>query len=339
MGKYLYELAGSERNSINDYSPLYGEMFNEAYRLCAEIVETDTPETKFSYYLSRASKINVPTEIADKVKPNAHDLIQAYHVLCMVMVLLSLEKKNGASMRFLNHISFFDNQTFYIQVQHFNVYCQHYQFFVYYILHSKTQLGEEFPYDIIEQELYENCSWYNNLYVNLTRGKETDESQIDYESLINEMNKIDKESTKQKKGYAFEKFITLLFDAFSLDPRVSYKTKYNQIDGSFSIDNQTFLIEAKYTNSPINKDPLVLFEDKIKRKSSHARGLFLTHAPLSKNTIQYFENTASTFIVMYVEEIDYMLREKMKLPDLVRKKIRHLDETGEILFLTNKNFL
>ena len=279
LGKYLYEIGSSMHKPINDYSPLYGEMFNEAYQLCAEIVDEDIPETKISYYLSRASKISVPAQIA------ALDLIQAYHVLCMVIVLLSLEKKNDSAIRFLNHVSFFDNQTYYIQVQHFNIYCLHYQIFVYCIIHSRTLLGKEYPYDEIEQELVENCSWYNNISVNVAKEKETNITQnIDYESLIDKLNKIDIEDTKQKKGYAFEKYITLLFDAFSLNPMVSYKTRFNQIDGSFSIDNQTFLIEAKYTNNPINKNPLVLFEDKIKRKSSHARGLFLTHAPLSVTT-------------------------------------------------------
>ena len=255
----------------------------------------------------------------------------------MVIVLLSLEKKNDSAIRFLNHVSFFDNQTYYIQVQHFNIYCLHYQIFVYCIIHSRTLLGKEYPYDEIEQELVENCSWYNNISVNVAKEKETNITQnIDYESLIDKLNKIDIEDTKQKKGYAFEKYITLLFDAFSLNPMVSYKTRFNQIDGSFSIDNQTFLIEAKYTNNPINKNPLVLFEDKIKRKSSHARGLFLTHAPLSKNAVKYFENSGSTFIVMYTDEIDYILRKKMNLPDLIRKKIRHLDETGNILFQTEK---
>lgn len=337
LGKYLYEIGSSMHKPINDYSPLYGEMFNEAYQLCAEIVDEDIPETKISYYLSRASKISVPAQIADKVEPNALDLIQAYHVLCMVIVLLSLEKKNDSAIRFLNHVSFFDNQTYYIQVQHFNIYCLHYQIFVYCIIHSRTLLGKEYPYDEIEQELVENCSWYDNISVNVAKEKETNITQnIDYESLIDKLNKIDIEDTKQKKGYAFEKYITLLFDAFSLNPRVSYKTRFNQIDGSFSIDNQTFLIEAKYTNNPINKNPLVLFEDKIKRKSSHARGLFLTHAPLSKNAVKYFENSGSTFIVMYTDEIDYILRKKMNLPDLIRKKIRHLDETGNILFQTEK---
>lgn len=334
VGKYLYEIAYSGPCSINNYSPLYGEMFNEAYQLCAEVVNEDMPETKFSYYLSRASKISIPAQIADKVEPNALDLIQAYHVLCMVIVLLSLEKKNDAAMKFLNHISFFDNQTYYIEVQHFKIYCQYYQFFVYYIIHSRRQLGKDFPYDTIEQELVENCSWYNNLYVDVVKEKESDNAQnIDYESLIDKLKKIDQEDTKQKKGYAFEKYITLLFDAFSLNPRVSYKTRFNQIDGSFSIDNQTFLIEAKYTSVSINKNPLVLFEDKIKRKSNHARGLFLTHSPLSKNTISYFENSSSAFIVMYTEELEYMLREKKSLPELIRMKIRHLDETGEVLFL------
>ena len=83
LGKYLYEIGSSMHKPINDYSPLYGEMFNEAYQLCAEIVDEDIPETKISYYLSRASKISVPAQIADKVEPNALDLIQAYHVLCM----------------------------------------------------------------------------------------------------------------------------------------------------------------------------------------------------------------------------------------------------------------
>ena len=63
--------------------------------------------------------------------------------------------------------------------------------------------------------------------------KEKSEPNIDYDEIINKLFEIEKEKTPQSKGYALERFINWLFDVYGLEPRASYKTDTDQIDGSF----------------------------------------------------------------------------------------------------------
>ena len=52
----------------------------------------------------------------------------------------------------------------------------------------------------------------------------------------------------QPRGYAFEKFLKGMFDAFGLSARASFRLVGEQIDGSFVLGGDTYLLEAKWTN-------------------------------------------------------------------------------------------
>ena len=105
---------------------------------------------------------------------------------------------------------------------------------------------------------------------------------IDYEKLNMLLLEIDKIQDKQKRGYAFEKYLNILFKTFNLDPHASYKTEYDQIDGSFILNGNTILIEAKYRTNSIPKDDLILFSNKVEHKSHFTKGLFITFSEVEK---------------------------------------------------------
>jgi hypothetical protein len=48
------------------------------------------------------------------------------------------------------------------------------------------------------------------------------------------------------RGYAFERFLQDLFKAFEMDPREPFRLQGEQIDGSFQLDGETYLVEAKW---------------------------------------------------------------------------------------------
>jgi len=50
------------------------------------------------------------------------------------------------------------------------------------------------------------------------------------------------------RGYAFESFLAALFNAFGLNAREAFKLRGEQIDGSFTLANETYLLEAKWHN-------------------------------------------------------------------------------------------
>jgi hypothetical protein len=50
----------------------------------------------------------------------------------------------------------------------------------------------------------------------------------------------------QERGFAFEKFLSDLFALYELDPCRSFRLIGEQIDGSFEMPPETFLLEAKW---------------------------------------------------------------------------------------------
>lgn len=154
--------------------------------------------------------------------------------------------------------------------------------------------------------------------------------EIDYDKINNSLLDLDKITNAQTRGYAFEKYLNALFDSFGLNPNASYRTEYDQIDGSFVLDGNTVLIEAKYRNNTIPKDDLILFTQKIQLKSHFTRGLFITYSLIDNKAIDYFTDRSSRFVVLTVEELFIMCQNKISLITVLQNKFRYLDERGLI---------
>lgn len=161
----------------------------------------------------------------------------------------------------------------------------------------------------------------------ITKQKIT-ETSIDYNEVQNRLFEIEKEETPQLKGYALERFINWLFGVFELEPHASYKTETDQIDGSFLLGDSTVLLEAKHRNKIIDKNDLILFQDKVSHKSTQTKGLFLSYSEVSDTAVSYFSNQGSRITIMYTSEIFQLCRHNADLKKILRAKFRYLDETG-----------
>ena len=62
----------------------------------------------------------------------------------------------------------------------------------------------------------------------------------------------------QERGFEFERFLRDFFEANGLSPRSSFRMKGEQIDGSFELSNETYLLEAKWQNLPCGVAELYL---------------------------------------------------------------------------------
>jgi hypothetical protein len=156
------------------------------------------------------------------------------------------------------------------------------------------------------------------------------EPVINYDELNTSLYDLEKILNPQARGYAFEKYLNELFKAFRLNPHTSYRTEYDQIDGSFILDGNTILIEAKYKANPISKDDLILFSKKIELKSHYARGLFITYSLVDIKALEYFTDRSSRFVVLTIEELFIMCQNRIILQKVIQNKFRSLDERGLI---------
>lgn len=155
-------------------------------------------------------------------------------------------------------------------------------------------------------------------------------STIDFDYYTKELMKISENPNAQMRGFEFEKYLNKLFDAFNLEPRGSFKIVGEQIDGSFLLHNEVYLLEAKWTKEPIKKDDLVVFNAKVSSKSGFTRGLFISLSGYTEEAISTFNNGRTVnIILMNVMEIGRLLSMHNSFSDLISKKVRLLCEEGK----------
>lgn len=155
-------------------------------------------------------------------------------------------------------------------------------------------------------------------------------SVVDYDKYLNELKSLtDFPDTPQSRGFAFEKYLRSLFEIYGLEPRGSFKIIGEQIDGSFLLHNEVYLLEAKWTSRQIDKGDLVIFNEKVSSKSGFTRGLYISFAGYSNEALQTFANGRTINIVlMTVQELAIALTRKLDLTDVLSHKVRALAEEG-----------
>ena len=134
----------------------------------------------------------------------------------------------------------------------------------------------------------------------------------------------------QKRGYAFERFLQELFSVSGLVPRQSFRLTGEQIDGSFELDSETYLVEAKWQNEPIGQNLLLVFSGKISGKATWSRGLFISYGEFSKDSLEAFAKKGATSVVgMTGQDLWFILEGSLTLPNAIRLKVRRAAETGD----------
>ena len=129
------------------------------------------------------------------------------------------------------------------------------------------------------------------------------------------------------RAYAFERFFNKLFDANGLAPRASFRLVGEQIDGSFELASDTYLLEAKWTAEKIGVSDLRSFNAKVEHKASWSRGLFVSDSGFTEDGLIAF-GTAKSIICMDGLELYEMLDGCVPLADVIGLKARHAAETG-----------
>jgi hypothetical protein len=134
-------------------------------------------------------------------------------------------------------------------------------------------------------------------------------------------------SNPQQRGRDFERLLVRLFDAYDLEPRIAYIVDADQIDGSLTFDSDDYILEAKWTARPVERETADSLWAKISRSGKNGLGLFVSVGGFSSG----FKNTygrSTPFITMDGVDLITVLDGRFRLDDLLRAKKRHANETG-----------
>ncbi|MFC5008733.1 hypothetical protein ACFPIJ_64330 [Dactylosporangium cerinum] len=133
---------------------------------------------------------------------------------------------------------------------------------------------------------------------------------------------------RQERGRRFEGVLYRLFDLYDMQPRMAYKLPHEQIDGSFSFDSDDFLLEAKWCRERIERSEADIFAAKIQRKGRNTLGLYVSISGFTEGFLQVTHPSGCPFITFDGDDLFLILDGRIALPEVIRRKRRHLNDTG-----------
>jgi len=144
-------------------------------------------------------------------------------------------------------------------------------------------------------------------------------------ALLIEITKLD----PQARGLRFEGFLNELFAGFALAPRGSFRLVGEQIDGSFNLHGQTYLVEAKWHGPKIGFADLMAFSGKVGGKASWSRGLFVSNSGFTAEGLEAFSRGRQTNLIC-ADGLDLyeILSRQVSLITVLEAKERRAAETN-----------
>jgi hypothetical protein len=116
---------------------------------------------------------------------------------------------------------------------------------------------------------------------------------------------------------------------YDLDPRRSFRLIGEQIDGSFQLRQEIYLLEAKWQDPRTAQADLLTFAGKVEGKAQWSRGLFLSYSGFSEDGLQAFARGRRTSIIcMDGLDLTHVLSGRLDLVEVIERKKRRAAETG-----------
>lgn len=132
----------------------------------------------------------------------------------------------------------------------------------------------------------------------------------------------------QQRGYAYERFFKDFFDAHGLAGRASFRLVGEQIDGSFQLAGETYLLEAKWQGPPVGAADLRSFNAKVEDMAAWSRGLFVSNSGFSEDGLAAFGRGKRVVCMDGLDFVD-MLEKGLPFSEVMAKKVRHAAESGQ----------
>lgn len=131
----------------------------------------------------------------------------------------------------------------------------------------------------------------------------------------------------QPRGYAFEAWLRDAFNFYGLVAREPFRNRGEQIDGSFVLQGETYLLEAKWEAAKTGAGDLHAFQGKLEQKAAWARGLFVSNSGFTDDGLVAFGRGKRVVCMDGLDLFDILDRE-VPLNVALERKVRRAAETG-----------
>ena len=114
---------------------------------------------------------------------------------------------------------------------------------------------------------------------------------------------------------------------YGLEAREPFRLRGEQIDGSFVLQGETYLLEAKWQDVQTGVADLHTFHGKLEQKAAWTRGLFVSHSGFTEQGIAAFGKGKRVICMDGLDLVETLDRE-LPLDLVLEKKVRKAAETG-----------
>ena len=154
---------------------------------------------------------------------------------------------------------------------------------------------------------------------------------VELDELKMEFLALHKSADRQKAGFQLEKILNRLFANHDLTPREPFRVVGEQIDGSFELDHEIYLLEAKWQQNPSPVADLYVFREKVEGKSKFTRGLFVSINGVSREAQDAItRGKQPNFFITDGYDIMMLLNDNLELQTFLRQRQRLLAEEGRV---------
>lgn len=119
-----------------------------------------------------------------------------------------------------------------------------------------------------------------------------------------------------------------MFDAYGMSGRASFRNEGEQIDGSFVLSEQTYLLEARWRNESVNAETLRAFNAKVEDKAKWSRGWIISHSGFTEEGLHAF-GSGKSVVCMDGLDLYEILSRQLDFAEVIALKVRRAAETGK----------
>lgn len=159
----------------------------------------------------------------------------------------------------------------------------------------------------------------------------------DLASLQDEFFSLHSLEDRQEAGRRLEAVLQGLFEIYDLKPRRAFRVVGEEIDGSFELDAETYLLEAKWEAKKLAEAPLLIFRGKVEAKSAFTRGVFVALNGVTDQARDAItRGKQPNFFLMDGHDLSMILSGQADLKEFLRLRRRILTEAGKVVVPFNE---
>lgn len=138
---------------------------------------------------------------------------------------------------------------------------------------------------------------------------------------------------EKRRGYEFQTWLRELFAIHDLEPRGSFASPGEQIDGSIRLEGQLLLVESRWTKDMVDPADVRDFVGKLEQKLDNTLGLMVSVAGFTENAGTK-ATSGGRLLAIFIDGQDLfpVLEGLLDLRDLLSRKLRHAAEKGEPMY-------